>query len=248
MVWSDNSQFPFFVIDNSGNIILTIDETGLHLVGSQSRLDALINSGNALIQLSNIINPNLVGRLALRPIGGTNYIQTIASNAVGDTAQVLIGTNGTIFIQGSDAGGVLNGPIVYLDQNYIELRPQFGGSGKTLRYDKTTGFFIVVAQDWTTCPLFNGWTVSGGRPLQMKMSVDGRVYMRGTLLPGTVGNIVFATVPFAQWNPSQFSDCHVASDNAPVNIVRVDNTGLVTMYNAVAGGGYYFGSESYSLV
>lgn len=47
MVWSDQTQFPFYVIDNNGNIILTIDQSGLHLVGPAGRWDALVDAASA---------------------------------------------------------------------------------------------------------------------------------------------------------------------------------------------------------
>lgn len=70
MVWSDQSQFPFYVIDNNGNIILTIDSTGLHLVGPLGRIDAVIDgSGQPTIFFS---DPTNTGHAFINaPISGT---------------------------------------------------------------------------------------------------------------------------------------------------------------------------------
>lgn len=84
MVWSDQSSFPFYVIDNNGNIILTINETGLHLHGTNGDMDATVSGGTPEIRVSNpahtqsaFFNFPLIGSEYTFGINGQNYTSVV---------------------------------------------------------------------------------------------------------------------------------------------------------------------------
>lgn len=83
MVWSDQSQFPFYVIDNNGNVILTIDSTGLHLDGTVGHIDAMVSAGQPTIFFSNpartssaFINAPILGGTATLALDSGTYFSS----------------------------------------------------------------------------------------------------------------------------------------------------------------------------
>lgn len=90
MVWSDQSQFPFYVIDNNGNIIVTIDQTGIHMVGSAGRIDLQIDGvGQPTIFFSDVaqtvqsfINAPILAGFATIAIDSSTWVSALPGNPI----------------------------------------------------------------------------------------------------------------------------------------------------------------------
>lgn len=185
MVWSDQSQFPFYVIDNNGNIILTIDSTGLHLVGTNGEIDAIVSGGNPIIQFWNAAHTSVSFiRLTIPP--DSNGITINAPDGLGGFSMVKVNQNG-VFL------GDINNPNIVNQVQYLN-------SDGFLRLSGTAN----PAASWSNLVMRNGWTVLGGYgPAQARLNPFGAVELRGTIRAGTIAdNTNIFDLPWAAMTPS----------------------------------------------
>lgn len=209
MVWSDNTQFPFIVIDNNGNTIVIIDENGLHIPSHQATSgDIDITSdpitGAAIIRFWNsshtkysIINGKDLSGPTDYPIIGISPYNPAAADYVG----------GSLYSDATDFGGVLrdSGSV---PQFAIFGNATFSGGGifffdhtatapnQSVQWNKATGYLQCGDNTWYTITKQNGWVNrTGWRPLAYQFQPDGMIRLRGCCQSGNgnsgtvIGNI-----------------------------------------------------------
>lgn len=215
MVWSDQSQFPFYVIDNNGNTILTIDDTGLHLVGPLGEIDGIISgSGYPTFNFTNAGAVFDHGELGFLPIGGgggQNAIRLAVWNDATNTiiGQLQIDSQGNGYFYGAQDVSIqsdtnlrlirTNGPTVTLGGAAVV----FSGPGNPptqVEYNAGQSAFLVdgVGAGWTGVTFQNGWANLGGTfdTCAYGLTPDGRTRLRGLAIGGTkTDGTVIANIP-----------------------------------------------------
>lgn len=198
MVWSDQSQFPFFVYDNNGNLILTIDQNGLTLHGPHGNFYVKIDpaSGQPIIALDNDqyagyvqIDNNANSTL---PYGSGLELKVINTNQTNFVAAIQATISGVVFLQGSDGGlSGLNGPLVALDGVSVQFKNSLNQSNP-VSYSETTKWFEVQGSSgngWHNMTFLNGWSAKAGyTPPSYKLCPDGFVRFAGTLTGGIIAD------------------------------------------------------------
>lgn len=217
MVWSDQSQFPFYVIDNNGNTILTIDETGLHLVGPLGEIDGIISgSGYPTFNFHNAGAAFDHGELGFLPIGGgggQNAIRLAIWNDATNTiiGQLQIDSQGNVYLYGnmdetlqSDTNLRLlrtNGPSVTLGGAAVVFAGP-GSPATTVEYNDGQAAFLVSSgtngAGWTGVTFQNGWSNfgTGYSTCAYGLTPAGNLRLRGLALGGTkTDGTVIASLP-----------------------------------------------------
>lgn len=198
MVWSDQSQFPFFVYDNNGNLILTIDQNGLRLSGPHGNYYVKIdpNSGVPFIAFDNDTFPGYSeiewDADPLTPYGvGLEFkvVNAVQNNLV---ALAKLCTNGVVYFQGSDGANTgLNGPLLALDSNSVQFKNSLNQSSP-VAYSETTKWFEVqtgAGNGWNPVGLLGGWSAKAGYTAPAyRVTADGFLCLRGTITGGTTAD------------------------------------------------------------
>lgn len=221
MVWSDQSQFPFYVIDNNGNTILIIDQTGLHLVGPAGTIDGLISGAYPAFEFSNAAaTANSKGDISYVSGGGVTAFRFAVLNNVGspvgqyyidDIGNGFLYTKQDLVIE-SDTNVRLHqmpsGPEQVIGGAAIAFHPTAGGFTTWVEYNVGQNAFLVggVGSGWTAFPynVPNGWHDLGlpYSNLQYGRAPNGNVRLRGVTVGGTkTDGIVMGTLPTGFWPP-----------------------------------------------
>lgn len=249
MVWSDQTQFPFYVVDNNGNTILTIDETGLHLTGPLGEIDGIVSgAGYPMFQFHDAGAAFDYADLGFISVsGGTqNGIRLALWDTSGGTpvnkGQLLIDSQGNCYFYGSQDINIqsdtnihlfqTNGP--HLDLGGAEIRFTHGndfvaynaGSNALIRYVGN------VAMSATACTPQNGWSGT----LSVEQTAERWAVLNGSLTAGTIADgTVIALIPsgFAPVSASTLRPS-VNTGNANSRIVANPN-GTITCFGMSAG-------------
>jgi len=206
VVWSDQTQFPFQVIDNAGNIIFIIDEQGFRLEGTQGEIKGEITP-LGLPQLVFGV-PNVAGSGLLRYFpgggwGGTGLAISAQTGTNPQVNQIFLSTTGFVSMRGGDGINDANGPIVACDSTTVQFKNDIN-QVNPVTYSASTKWMGARDQGWTPITLSNGWVGNAAWPTPaMKVTSSGMVVMRGMLNPGITGdNTIVMQVPNNSFMPS----------------------------------------------
>lgn len=235
MVWSDQSSFPFYVIDNNGNIILTIDQEGLHLVGPNGRIDATIDPSNyPTIQWSTIgytdgskivFIPGATAGAYKLAIQGNQYFSTLPGNPI-MKGNILIDEGRTWIYNNTVPGQVLTGGMLGV-----------GDQDLFITCDDGLGFRrSVVALNNTVIDIYVN---NSAGVLQTEMSMDANgIYINTPGKPNVVYNnsTGFWSVPARDWTtiPTFNGWGNVAGYSTPAMKFGID--GRIYLKGVIQGG------------
>lgn len=201
MVWSDQSQFPFFVIDNNGNVILTIDENGLHLVGPAGRIDGLVTGLYPAFEFTNA-NTSTTGDISYIPGGsgsamrfsvldsgghpvGQYYIDDQGNGFLYTTQDLVIQSDTSVQIHQTP-----NGPTVYYGAAAVQFKATPNLS-LWPEYNIGQNAFIMNGSGpgvgWTAVTFQNSWHDLGSpySTAAFGLAITGNVRLRGVVVGGT---------------------------------------------------------------
>lgn len=180
MVWSDQSQFPFYVIDNNGNIIFTIDETGAHLTGQDTGINLTLDGSGA--------PPPAIIEFTDR--SGNN-----ADSAVIDAQRNPFLNDMSLQIQ-SGTSATAGFSFLFLDGDKAVLEyDRTAAPASTHRLTIDRHGVHIDGDDWQDLILQNGWHQPGAawQVPQARISPTGAVEFKGTISAGTLtdGTLMF---------------------------------------------------------
>lgn len=240
MVWSDQSQFPFQVFDNNGNLIFVIDDTGMHLVGPNGSFDGLVDPtiGTPFLRFTNTATANRVFMEYL-----TSGIALFLSDGVNQLGSLIIDAAGNVILV---SGTGLTGPRITVGSTAIVI----GNSGATqvTIHDSISQWLSVrangVIQGWTTLVKANGWANVAGFPvISAKVCPDGFVRLSGCATGGTIADgTLLATLPGGAgsgWTPAGGlkDKCIIQQQGGSVSDARIEiqPNGQILLFTIGAG-------------
>ena len=248
MVWSDQSQFPFIVVDNNGNVIFIIDQDGAHVVpqtntSGEIQLTSDNVTGQADIRFWNFSHTKYA-KLAAKDLNGPTNMPTLQMGDFDSTLQLFTGGTAAygpdfavMFF--ADLAGALQSEVV-INTNGILINTPVAGTG--MLFNTTDGFARLNTGDgvYQTIALGAGW-VQGSDLFQIIKDASGRCYLRGAP-NGTAGTIVngttIASLP-ATLTPAKTvtmplgADVIQGANRTP--LLRVTTAGLIQIFNVGTG-------------
>lgn len=220
MVWSEQLPFPLVIVDATGNTVATIDENGVHVIGTTNEIDIIPNSFyDALIQLydksvgAGISGGTLTSQTTTGPLVTT---VTLASPAPSSPAGQSLAT--------LDVGSGANDGLITL----FVLSPN-GTKSASMVLDANNAQAIIsvdvpIIKDsaWTNITLQNGWqTIPGGTAPRVRKMPDGTIMIEGAAQNGTnADNTIWGTLP-AGYAPTAVQPLFVCGTGANANLYWV---------------------------
>ena len=185
MVWSDQSQFPFYVYDNNGNIIAIIDQNGVNIYGNGQLniVNQIIAGLGITVRLNAGTGAPIISFGGRTSTGGKQYNLTFDDNNDNAFEESTTGGNWRIH-------NTATGVRVYEITNFHGYG--FEPSSAELRAIRTGAY-----ADWTTLITGNGWTAKVGYyPPSYRYTPDGCIELYGTMTGGiNADNTILCTMP-----------------------------------------------------
>jgi hypothetical protein len=178
MVWSDQSQFPFEVYDNNGNLIAIINENGITIygnnIGGQLNIINQAIPGLAIgIQLNQGTGAPLIAFGGRNSTGGKQYFQTFDDQNDNAYEEYAVGGDWRIH---NDVDG----------WRIYNVASGFDGYGFEPVTEELRAIKSGLFTDWINFGLSNGWTGKAGYYAPAyRYTPDGCIETYGTMTGGT---------------------------------------------------------------
>jgi len=229
MVWSEQLGYPLIIVDDNGNEVVRIDDTGVHVLDpdGDNYIDILpVDPDDLSPDPQPVIKFNSPPRSAAT-IAGTydNFeasgirIRSGVEATSGRYGDIQIDSDGIILFASVGSGP----PTTYT----VSLDPLLG-------FFSTGPLLLFGENQWNNLFLNNGWGNGTVGPQFRKMS-DGMIQLRGWIQNGTtVANTTVATLPVG-YRPLTGQDhyfiCAKPNQNAIQATLDVQSTGAIRVVN-----------------